>query len=852
MKKTTLFLILSALIAIHVQSQPYFPEAGQVYRTDVIPRVDITINEDSLQWIYDNVDSDHEFKVPFVYSVGGIVDTFPEVGFCLRGHSSRGSAKKSFKISFNTFTPGGKFYGLEKMNLNGEHNDPSIIRSHLVWNFFSQMKVSGARSNHVEVYINNRYYGLYINVEHEDEEFIDSRFGNNDGNLYKCVYPANLSYLGTNPDEYKNGGYTLKTNEEQDDYSDLINFIHSLSNSTGAQLPQNIEPLFNVNSFLRYLAVEIFTGHWDAYSYGQNNYYLYHNQFTGKFEFIPYDLDNTFGVDWAGTDLGERDIYHWWRDGVALTAKIFDNQTYTDRFSFFMNELITKYADTDAYFPEIDAIKSKIDASAIADTYRPLDWGWSISDYHLSYTDALGGQVHYGLKQYITTRINSIKNQLVLNPIAPIVENVYHNYPQLNQTITVQLDITDDEANPTGKLFYQVNDGAFASVDLVQNTDGKYVANLPGLSDSGVISYYIEATDLSANVTREPSYGEYQITIGKSNSMLRISEFMASNSGAIVDNYGASEDWIELKNTGDVAVSLGNKYLTDDLTNPTKLKLPDVSLEPNEYYIIWADDDREQGINHANFKLGASGESIGLFDSFEVNYAAIDTLNFAEQTADISFGVSNTNIWEAQSFATPGGENGSSDVAYITFRFNMNKQIADGTFDPLTDFIDVAGTFNNWSGTVPVYDGNEDGIYEYTDFGFTTGETIEYKARINSDWDTGEFPDLGGDGNRVYTLASGLNIVEHWFNDEETGTSDNLITESVTMYPNPSNSGDFTIEAPFLIETVNVYNMNGSLVYQKNESESSAMHVPASLTQGMYLVEVVGQDKTNRMKLIVY
>ena len=76
-----------------------------------------------------------------------------------------------------------------------------------------------------------------------------------------------------------------------------------------------------------------------------------------------------------------------------------------------------------------------------------------------------------------------------------------------------------------------------------------------------------------------------------------------------------------------------------------------------------------------------------------------------------------------------------TDVAFITFRFNMNKQITDGNFNPDADFIDVAGTFNDWLGDDQVYDGNNDGIYQYTAFGFTTGETIEYKARINANWE---------------------------------------------------------------------------------------------------------------------
>jgi spore coat protein CotH len=206
----TIFLFL-LIIGFSLLSQPYFPEAGQVYRTDVIPRVDITISEDTLQWIYDHPESLKEWKAQFIFTAGGEADTIEDVGFRIRGKTSRYAVKKCFKVSFNTFTSGGKFHGIEKMNLNGDHNDPSLIRSHLTWNLFEDMQVPAPRSNHVEVYINDRYYGLYINTEHVDEEFVESRFGNNLGNLYKCLYPADLTYLGGNPEDYKSNGYTLKT-----------------------------------------------------------------------------------------------------------------------------------------------------------------------------------------------------------------------------------------------------------------------------------------------------------------------------------------------------------------------------------------------------------------------------------------------------------------------------------------------------------------------------------------------------------------------------------------------------------------------------------------------------------------
>lgn len=841
-----------------VYAQPWFPANGEAFNTGIIPRVDIKINSDTLDWIYDNVDSDIEFRADFIFTTDVDSDTLKNVGFRLRGNTSRQSAKKSFKVSFNTFSPGRKYNGLEKMNLNGEHNDPSVVRSHLAWNIFASLKVPSPRSNHVDVYINNQYYGLYINVEHIDEEFVESRYDNKLGNLYKCLYPANLAHLGTDKQDYKDNGYTLKTNTDKDDYSDLIRFTRVLNNTTSANMPVDIEPIFNMNGFIRYLVAEIVTGHWDAYSVNKNNYYLFTNYYTGKMEFIPYDVDNTFGIDWFNVDWATRDIYNWWGtpfddEDRVLTSKTFGNQVYKDRFSFLLNELISNYLAADSIFPQIDALKDKISASALADQYRPLDYGWSFNDFKRSYTEALGAHVKYGLKEFISTRISSIKQQLVLNPIAPIIENVYHNFPAISEEIKIKVDITDDETNFSAKLHYKLNSGNWQVLDMQHLQGAVYVVNLTAFEQAGSLSYYIESTDASGKTSREPYSGEYKINCGaNSDAKLLINEFMASNSSSIRDNYGEYEDWIEIFNAGSEAVSLSGKYLSDDLLAPSKWGFPNVTLEAGEFYIIWADKDTEQGDNHANFKLSKEGEFIGIFDAFENSYAAIDTLSYGAQEIDYSSGINTDGSLTRQDFITPAGENGSENLAYITFNYNMNKQIAEGDFLLGVDYIDIAGTFNDWKGSNKIFDGDNDGLHAATFFGFNAGEEVAYKARILADWSGGEFYELGGDGNRIYTTQMGSNVLSHWFNDESVGIQTEIEALVITVFPNPISDQPLTIHANLPIEKVNIYNATGILLKSVSGDFSTDIVVNHELSKGIYIVETETKLGKQGMKIVVY
>jgi hypothetical protein len=82
-------------------------------------------------------------------------------------------------------------------------------------------------------------------------------------------------------------------------------------------------------------------------------------------------------------------------------------------------------------------------------------------------------------------------------------------------------------------------------------------------------------------------------------------------------------------------MSLNGYYLSDKTDNLTKWKLPDTTIAPHGYLVIWADEDSSQGSLHANFKLSADGENIYLVDSYG---RIADHINFGAQSADISTG----------------------------------------------------------------------------------------------------------------------------------------------------------------------------------------------------------------------
>jgi parallel beta-helix repeat protein len=124
---------------------------------------------------------------------------------------------------------------------------------------------------------------------------------------------------------------------------------------------------------------------------------------------------------------------------------------------------------------------------------------------------------------------------------------------------------------------------------------------------------------------------------------LKINEWMASGNDRILDEYGESDDWIEIYNASSRAVDAAGLFMTDDPAEPDKWRIPDdhserTLVQPGGFLVIWADGDISQGVLHAGFRLDASGESVILSSLREGTFYSVDSVRFGSQESGISEG----------------------------------------------------------------------------------------------------------------------------------------------------------------------------------------------------------------------
>jgi hypothetical protein len=139
-----------------------------------------------------------------------------------------------------------------------------------------------------------------------------------------------------------------------------------------------------------------------------------------------------------------------------------------------------------------------------------------------------------------------------------------------------------------------------------------------------------------------------------------INEWMASNLTTIQDPADLKyEDWFELYNPGNAAIDLTGYTLTDDLLNSDLWEIPAGTVIPaGGFLLIWADQNGTQnapGVLHADFKLSASGESIGLFAP---DGTQVDAVTFGAMAADEARGrLPDGSDTIGQTSPTPGSAN---------------------------------------------------------------------------------------------------------------------------------------------------------------------------------------------------
>lgn len=148
--------------------------------------IDITCDESDWQEMLSNAQSKPYISVDM--NING--ETFENVGIKPKGNSSltqvvsSDSDRYSFKIKFDKYNKEQTCYGLDKLTLNSNYSDNTLMKEYISYDMMREMGVECPLVSYAKITVNGEYWGLYLALEAYDHSFLERNYGTTDGNLY--------------------------------------------------------------------------------------------------------------------------------------------------------------------------------------------------------------------------------------------------------------------------------------------------------------------------------------------------------------------------------------------------------------------------------------------------------------------------------------------------------------------------------------------------------------------------------------------------------------------------------------------------------------------------------------------
>ncbi len=262
---------------------------------------------------------------------------------------SNDNQRPSLKVDFSEYEDQKPFRNIDRLTLNNNKQDRSLTSQYLVYRLYRNAGLPAPRTGFARVSVNGQNLGVYSNVESLRKSFLKRAFGSSKGNLYEGTiadfHPKALDRI------------QVKTNEDDNDLSD-IRELAELLDAEGDLDVDALGQIVNIDSFIRFWALEGITGFWDGYAANQNNYWVYFNpDDEGRAAFIPW------GTDWNLTNGGP---FNRSADGVApliyaqaiLANRLYHSPGIPERYQQALRDIMAKSWNEQQMLGDIDRLES--------------------------------------------------------------------------------------------------------------------------------------------------------------------------------------------------------------------------------------------------------------------------------------------------------------------------------------------------------------------------------------------------------------------------------------------------------------------------------------------------------------
>lgn len=353
------------------------PASRALYDTGVLRTVFLEFeNADWEKELEDFHGSDVE--VPALVTVDG--ERYPDVGVHFRGMSSymmiAAGSKRSLNLSFDFVHDEQSLLGYRTLNLLNANGDPTFLRT-VLFSHIANQYMPAPRANFVRVVINGELWGVYVNVQQYNKDFLRDFYKTETGGRWKVPGSPNarggLEYLGDDAAPYKKL-FEIKGKDDPKRWTDLVNLTRVLNETPLGELETALEPILNVDSTLRFLAIDAALANSDGYWTRASDYSIYKDS-TGRFHVLPHDMNEALleeGGRGRGPSSGpELDPLTGLADPTKpLRSRLLAVPSLRARYLGYVREIADQWLDWNTLNPLVTQWQSLIAEDVALDTRK--------------------------------------------------------------------------------------------------------------------------------------------------------------------------------------------------------------------------------------------------------------------------------------------------------------------------------------------------------------------------------------------------------------------------------------------------------------------------------------------------
>lgn len=625
----------------------------------------------------------------------------------IHGNGGRISTQKSLKLvaqreygngTFDhPFFENNLFDKYDKLLLrNGGHRPDCFPRDDIALDFYKSMDNLSQNGQQVIVLINGEFWGIQTLKEIMDDNYFFRRFGMPKENLTIVSY----------------GGLLLEGQEGGEEaYQDVLDFV--LNNDL--TIPKNydsVKALVDIESFIDFQCTEIFisNGDWPnnntkIWRDRQGNLPFLDNHLDGKWRWLLYDLDASFGGDCKGISAThgtlEKALDPLLGKATRLFIRLLENESFKHQFINRYCDLLNSNFSEQQLKNSIDKVFSAVNSSMTEHTRR---WRYpsvseTLIDRSLEIPDLAVWNDNYAeFLAFAEERAHASREEFML---------IFG----IQDSFDIHLNVNDTAMGLIKLNSLYLDKYLIRNQTAVYPWTGNYFSKIPieliaipkpgykfkhwnsGLTNSDSLSFEL------VNDTTLTAVFEIDSTIIPKH-LLYLNEIQSKNNSTVHDEYYQYDDWIEIYNPNSFQIDLAGFYISDEKTNLKKFKIGDKSkktmIPAKSHLLIWMDKDEQQGDLHGNFKLSSETDSIYL--TYPDGVTVIDSTNLPVLNSGDAFAreADGSARWLRMAIPTPYEANHlivpkEEDSSYLHIYPNPSKDLIYFTSEISGELTDIYG-----------------------------------------------------------------------------------------------------------------------------------------------------------------